>query len=133
MSQKKAPPQVAVLGAGYWGQNLVRDFYALGALKVVYDPDEQVRARIGREYAGLEVTGDLREVYRHEEVKAVAIASPAASHAAMALEALGLGRDVFVEKPLALSLEDGELMVETAQRAGRVLMVDHLLNRHPAF
>ncbi|MDR2301568.1 MAG: Gfo/Idh/MocA family oxidoreductase [Deltaproteobacteria bacterium] len=132
MGKKNSRAQVAVLGAGYWGKNLVRDFYALGALKVVYDPDSGVRARISEEFPGVRVTGEPEEVYRDDEVRAVAIASPAATHGAMAMEAIGYGRDVFVEKPLALKVEDGELVVEAARREGRILMVDHLLNRHPA-
>jgi UDP-2-acetamido-3-amino-2,3-dideoxy-glucuronate N-acetyltransferase len=124
---------VAVVGAGYWGRNLVRDFHALGALGLVCDPDPGTRSAIEAAYPGLRTVDGLGAVLEDAGIAAVAIATPAPTHAGLALRALAAGRDVFVEKPLALSVEDGEAMVEAARRNGRILMVDHLLNRHPAY
>ncbi|MDR0620428.1 MAG: Gfo/Idh/MocA family oxidoreductase [Deltaproteobacteria bacterium] len=133
MSKKKSKPAVAVLGAGYWGRNLVRDFWELGALKAVYDPDPRVQAELAVAYPGLVIVDSTRAILGDEKIQALAIATPAPTHAALTLEALAAGKDVLVEKPLALSVEDGEAMVAEAKRRKRILMVDHLLNRHPAY
>ncbi len=124
-------PRVAVVGCGYWGRNLVRNYYELGALAAVVDLDQQ----LAREQAKLYGVAALSfgDALSGAEVDAVAIAAPAETHAALAVEALAFGKHVFVEKPLALHLEDGAKVVERAAEAGRVLMVGHLLQYHPGF
>ncbi|MDR1677106.1 MAG: Gfo/Idh/MocA family oxidoreductase [Deltaproteobacteria bacterium] len=133
MTENKLRPQVAVLGAGYWGRNLVRDFNSLGALKMVFDPSRAVRESLVSTYPNLIVADSLEQVLSDGEIEAVAIATPAVTHAELALRCLKTNRDVLVEKPLALKVEDGQEMVEAANKFGRILMVDHLLNRHPAY
>ncbi|MDR3135085.1 MAG: Gfo/Idh/MocA family oxidoreductase, partial [Deltaproteobacteria bacterium] len=133
MSHKSQKPLVAVLGAGYWGRNLVRDFSSLGALKVICDPDQAVREAMAKAYPGATIVDSPDKALADKAVTAVAIATPAPTHAALVIEAINAGKDVFVEKPLALKVEDGEAMVGAARKAGRILVVDHLLNRHPAF
>lgn len=131
----KKPVRIACAGAGYWGKNLVRNFAALeGAqLALVVDPDAKVRARIAREYPGVAVAEDLSAALGDASIDAVVLATPAVQHAKGALDALRAGKDVFVEKPLALSVEDARAVVDEAQSRGRVLMVGHLLAYHPAF
>ena len=123
---------VAVLGCGYWGQNLVRNFAALGALRLVCDPAEGARARAASIAPGVATSGDFAAAFDGADVDAVVIATPAETHHPLTLRALAAGKDVFVEKPLALTYEQGAAMRSDAERHGRILMVGHLLEYHPA-
>lgn len=123
---------VAVVGGGYWGKNLVRNFHGLGALALVCDSDERVLADLRSQYEGIGTTESFEEVLRSPPLQAVVIATPAPLHARMVREALLSGKDVLVEKPLALSEWEGEEVVRLAQEGGRILMVGHLLWYHPA-
>ena len=123
---------MAVVGAGHWGKNLVRNFAALGALHSVCDADAKIRARIGAQYPGVQTTGDLATLLSNPAIARVAIATPAAAHHAHASAVLDAGKDVFVEKPLALTVEEGADLVRRADALGRVLMVGHVLHYHPA-
>jgi UDP-2-acetamido-3-amino-2,3-dideoxy-glucuronate N-acetyltransferase len=124
-------PGVAVAGCGYWGRNLVRNFFELGELAAVCDVDATRLADMRKSYS-VRTTHSFEEILRMPEVRAVAIAAPAAQHFSLAKKALLGGKDAFVEKPLALRVEEGEELVELAQEHGRVLMVGHLLHYHPA-
>jgi predicted dehydrogenase len=127
------PPAVAVLGCGYWGQNLVRNFHELGALALVCDPMEAARERAAAIAPGVEVTADFDAAFDPgRPIDAVVIATPAETHSPMALRALAAGRDVFVEKPLALTYDQGIEMRDAAEARNRILMVGHLLEYHPA-
>ncbi|MDR2442678.1 MAG: Gfo/Idh/MocA family oxidoreductase [Deltaproteobacteria bacterium] len=132
MVETSSTPKVAVIGTGYWGRNLVRDFYNLGALKTVCDSDRETLKNICQNYPGVNGVMSLEEVLADPQVAGVVLATPAPSHARLAISAMEAGRDVLVEKPLALTMEDGRAMVSLAKSEGRILMVDHLLNRHPA-
>jgi UDP-2-acetamido-3-amino-2,3-dideoxy-glucuronate N-acetyltransferase len=123
--------QVAVIGCGYWGKNLVRNFSELGALHSLIDTDEQPVAKLTGQYGG--DARELEAALEHSDVSAVAIAAPAAAHYKLARQALEAGKHVFVEKPMALVIEDATELCKLAERAGRVLMVGHLLQYHPAF
>ena len=117
-----APLGVAVIGAGYWGPNLARNFQASDSwhLRWLCDLDvERARSVLGR-YSTVEVTADYAAVLADDTVDAVVIATPAATHATLALQALEAGKHVLVEKPLASSYADGEKMVPTRRepRAG---------------
>jgi UDP-2-acetamido-3-amino-2,3-dideoxy-glucuronate N-acetyltransferase len=125
-------PRVAVVGAGYWGKNLVRNFHALGALACICDSDEARLRGLGGQYPGSATTSSFGDVLKDGTVEAVAIATPAESHAALVREALLAGKDVFVEKPLCLSVTTGRGLVAQARAQGRILMVGHLLWYHPA-
>lgn len=129
----KDRPKVAVAGCGYWGRNLVRDFYALGVLKWVLDDNPQTMKSILEDFPGLRAAPNLAAVLADNEVAGVVLATPAVSHYELGLEVLKSGRHLFVEKPLALSVEEGRRMVELAEERGLVLMVDHLLRQHPAY
>lgn len=126
-----APPRVAVIGAGYWGKNLVRNFHAAGALECVCELDESIRRRMAAEL-GVRTVSDVDEVYSDPRIDGVVIAAPAVLHADLAARALEHGKHGFVEKPLALSCSDGRELVKIAARAGLVLMVGHILEYHPA-
>lgn len=125
-------PAVAVVGAGHWGPNLIRNFHELGALAAVCDLDP---GRLADATARISVrtTTSLDEILSDPGIDAVAIATPVPTHHPLALRALEAGKHVFVEKPLALSAQQAEEMAARAQSLGRVLMVGHLLEYHPAF
>lgn len=124
-------PSVGLVGCGYWGKNLIRNFYELGSLKAVCDLDESRLENIRKEYQVDAVTG-FQDLLETPGLDAIAIAAPAAQHFDFARRALVAGKDVFVEKPLALSPEDGQELVEIARHYKRILMVGHLLQYHPA-
>ena len=123
---------IAVIGAGYWGKNLVRNFHELGALRIVCDSNEATSEAMQRSYPGIQAVTSLDTVLADPAIKAVAIASPAETHYTVVKEALLKGKDVYVEKPLALTVRQGEDLVQVARREGRILMVGHLLQYHPA-
>jgi len=125
---------VAVAGAGYWGKNIVRTFAAHPRVRLVAvcDPSPDVRARVERDYPGVVTHDSLAAILARPDVDAVAIATPAVQHAAMALDCLKSGRHVLCEKPLAVTVESARQVVDAAERAGKVMMVGHLLAYHPA-
>lgn len=124
-------PKVAVLGNGYWGKNLVRNFHQLGALEYVCDTKQEVIAQAHAQY-GAKTTQDYGVVLEDPAIKGVVIAAPAARHYELARRALLAGKDVFVEKPLALKTEEGCELVKLAAEHSRILMVGHILQYHPA-
>lgn len=121
--------KVAVVGCGYWGQNLVRNFAALGALAAVSDVRLEARARAATIADGVPVLSRPEEAF--ELGIPLVIATPAETHHALAKHALERGCDVFVEKPLALTFNDGAELVRLAEERGRILMVGHVLEYHP--
>jgi UDP-2-acetamido-3-amino-2,3-dideoxy-glucuronate N-acetyltransferase len=124
-------PKVAVVGCGYWGKNLVRNFSELQSLAAICDSDA-ARLQELRQSFSVPATQCFEEILARPEIDGVVIAAPAAQHFVLAKQALLAGKDVFVEKPLALRVEDGEELVHLAQRHSRILMVGHLLHYHPA-
>lgn len=124
-------PRIGVIGCGCWGRNLVRNFQALGSLHAMCDVDESCIRQLSATYPVVSTCspGDL---LRDPIIQAVAIAAPAAQHYTLAKQALLAGKDVFVEKPLALRVAEGQELVELANKQGRILMVGHLLQYHPA-
>jgi len=132
MNKVKKEKHVAVVGAGYWGKNLVRNFYELGALAVICDTNQERLLKISDKYPEAQVATDFEDVLAKPEVEAVVIATPAERHFQMAFAALQAGKDVFVEKPLALTVREAELLQDQAAQHNRILMVGHLLNYHPA-
>ena len=122
---------VAVLGAGAWGINLIRNFHTLGVLKAIVEPNEQRLQEVCSKYPAEGFT-DIRPVLERSDINAVVIATPASTHASLALQALEAGKDVFVEKPMALMVEEGEKLVQKAKELGCILMVGHVLEYHPA-
>lgn len=125
-------PAVAVIGCGHWGKNLVRNFFGLGVLRAVCDESPQVLEGIKSLYPGVRLTSNVHDVFEDPEVQACVVAAPAALHYRLARQALAAQKDVFVEKPLALRVEEGRELVELAEKQKKILMVGHLLEYHPA-
>ncbi|GMV44418.1 MAG: hypothetical protein AMXMBFR64_61340 [Myxococcales bacterium] len=123
---------IALVGYGVWGRNLARNFHLLGALRAVCDADPGRRAEAAAAFPGLPVLPRLTDVLARPDVTAIACATPAETHADLAREALLASRDAFVEKPLALTVREGRDLVELAAERGRILMVGHLMEYHPA-
>jgi predicted dehydrogenase len=125
--------KVGVAGLGYWGPNLARNFAAQPGAEVRWlcDSRDEALERVGADHPGARTSGDLDELLADPELDAVVLATPVPSHAELAVRVLEAGKHCFVEKPLAQSVADAERAVEAARAAGRVLMVDHLLEYHP--
>ena len=121
---------VAVIGCGYWGKNLVRNFAQLGALRMVCDGAEVGRTRAAEMAPHAEVVGDVDKVLS-APVEGVVIATPAETHYELTRQALEASKDVLCEKPLALTYEQGAELVRLAECQGRILMVGHVLEYHP--
>jgi UDP-2-acetamido-3-amino-2,3-dideoxy-glucuronate N-acetyltransferase len=126
------PKKVGCIGAGYWGKNLLRNFNDLKALSWICELDSAVRNEVALRYPLTRVTDQVEGLLADVELSAVAIATPAETHGDLVRRALIAGKDVFVEKPLCLSIEEGEELVRLASETGRILMVGHLLWYHPA-
>lgn len=132
--EKVAPLPVAVIGAGYWGPNLVRNI-AMNpstSLSWVCDVDLARAERLASTYAGARAIDDVWAVLGDVDVEALAIATPPSTHAELAIAALQAGKHVLIEKPLASSIEDAEKMVDEAEANDRVLMCDHTYCYTPA-
>jgi len=125
-------PRIALLGCGYWGKNIARNLHELGALKMVCDPSDDGRSKAREMAPGVDVVSDFKGAFLNEDIKGVAIATPAETHFDLASCALEAGKDVFVEKPLALSAAEGQCLSQLARDRNRILMVGHLLEYHPA-
>lgn len=122
---------IAVIGAGFWGKNLIRNFAELGSLKAVSDASDGVAAQFAEQY-GVEAL-PFASIIKRDDIQGVAIATPAALHYEHAKYFLEAGKHVYVEKPLALDLQEGETLCRIAKDRGCMLMVGHLLQYHPAF
>jgi UDP-2-acetamido-3-amino-2,3-dideoxy-glucuronate N-acetyltransferase len=99
---------IAVVGCGYWGRNLVRNFSELGALHTICDTDAKVLKQVASHYPQANTESEYHRVLLNKEIKGVVIASPAAVHYSMAREALLAGKDVFVEKPFTTNSQDAQ-------------------------
>ena len=132
-SQLRKVISVAVIGAGYWGKNLVRNFHQLGSLKLICDKNESLLADFRGQYAGVETCLALADVMKRKDIEGVIISTPAETHFNLAREALLAGKNVLVEKPLVLHEKEAVELIALAAAKKRVLMVGHLLQYHPVF
>ena len=125
---------IAVVGAGGWGKNHVRNYIAIPDANLLYvcDRDDEIRASMNATYPSVFAVGELRTVLNDPDVAAVVVATHAPSHFELAEAALRAGKDVFVEKPLCLSGKQAAKLCELADEGDRILMVGHLLLYHPA-
>jgi UDP-2-acetamido-3-amino-2,3-dideoxy-glucuronate N-acetyltransferase len=128
---KLATPRVAVVGCGQWGRNLVRNFHALGALSALCEPLTERASELSKQYRVPALSPD--QVLAEGDIDGVILATPAATHAQLAVRALEAGKHVFVEKPLTLTVADAERIRVAAETNHRLVMVGHLLQYHPAF
>jgi UDP-2-acetamido-3-amino-2,3-dideoxy-glucuronate N-acetyltransferase len=124
--------KVAVIGAGYWGKNLIRNFDSLGALGAICDSDKETLNEFASLYPKVDTIDDYHTLLNDPSFESIAIASPAETHYRMVKAFLLADKHVFVEKPLALHEEEGIELNELAVERNRVLMVGHLLQYHPA-
>jgi len=124
--------QIAVLGCGAWGGNIVRTAKALGSLRAVVDPTLTGRAKAAQIAPDVNVYDSIEPVLADPAVNGVMIATPAETHYTLACRVLDAGKDVFVEKPLTVDVDEARDLVIRADGAGRILMVGHLLEYHPA-
>ncbi|MCX5801653.1 MAG: Gfo/Idh/MocA family oxidoreductase [Candidatus Eisenbacteria bacterium] len=126
--------RLAVIGAGYWGPNLIRNFYGIdrNCVRYVCDQDAAVIGKLKSSFPGVEFVSDHNLVLNSPDVDAVVIATQPASHFGLSKAALERGKHVFVEKPLALRTSEAEELLALSTAKNRVLMVGHLLRYHPA-
>ena len=123
--------KIAVIGAGNWGKNLVKNFYEIGELECVVEMNPTIRERIAEEYPDLKIL-DSYESLLTSDIAAVAIATPVPTHFEIASQFLEAGKDVFVEKPITMALAETQKLVDLAEQNDRVLMTGHLLLFQPA-
>jgi len=128
----KAEKNIAVAGCGHWGKNLVRNFAELGVLRSICDIDAAKLRDLNPGCPSVNRVENYSKLLKDEAIKGVAIATPPVLHYSMAREALLAGKDVLVEKPLSLNWGEGKELVELAEEQGRILLVGHLLEYHPA-
>lgn len=124
--------KVGVIGAGAWGKNLVKNFSDLGVLVAVADAVESNRNWVAEGYPEVALFHDADSLFDEDEISAVAIATPPATHHGIAIKAMEKGKDVFVEKPLTLDPEEAEDLCRVAKESDKILMVGHLLLYQPA-
>src|SRR5215470_3165115 len=130
--EQKGGKKIAVVGVGYWGKNLVRNFYELGALGALCDTNAELEEDYKKKYKDVKFCRNYQQVLADPNIQAVALATPAVTHYELAKAALEAGKDVLVEKPLAVDVKHGEELVKLAHAKGRILMVGHILRYHPA-
>jgi len=123
---------IAIVGCGYWGKNLVRNFYELNSLHTICDEDEKRLKSFKEKYPDLNIHNNYKTLLEKIEIEAVVIATPAVTHYTLAKEALLANKDVFVEKPISLNYREGEELVSLAKEKDKILMVGHILEYHPA-
>jgi UDP-2-acetamido-3-amino-2,3-dideoxy-glucuronate N-acetyltransferase len=122
---------IAVIGCGHWGKNLVRNFSELRALSSIFDPNMEIVEQYSKQFNVKK--SSITEIINDPNIKGVVLAVPAHLHASMAIEAMNKNKHVFVEKPLAMNEVEAELMIATAKKNKVQLMVGHLLQYHPIF
>jgi UDP-2-acetamido-3-amino-2,3-dideoxy-glucuronate N-acetyltransferase len=123
---------VGLIGLGYWGKNILRNLCELGVLHTAGDLSSQIISERSKGFHGINYTTKFEDILNNKDIKAVAVATPAATHYEYVKQALLAGKDVFVEKPLALTVREGQEIVDIASKEKRVLMVGHILLYHPA-
>ncbi len=124
--------KIGLIGAGAWGKNHLRVWSKLGALSVLCESDDSRAQKLKQEFPDLRITPLLSDLTMDKEIDGIVIATPAETHFRLGKESLLAGKDVFIEKPLALAVSEGEELVELARKQNRILMVGHLLQYHPA-
>ncbi len=129
MTKKK----IGLIGAGYWGINLVRNFHKIGALKIVSDVDIKKKKKVLEISSQLNFTTNYRDILSDETIEAVVISTPAKTHYKLVSEALKFNKHVFVEKPLCLKLSDGKKVIKLSNKMKKKVMVGHLMLYHCAY
>ena len=123
---------VAVIGCGIWGKNVVRNFYNLNALHTVCDLDEENRKNLKNQYPDVNIIADSNEVFNNPDIEAVAVVTPSHTHYKIVKKAIESGKHVYVEKPISTVSAEAKALTDLADKNNMVLMVGHLLMYHPA-
>ena len=125
---------IGVVGLGYWGPNLARNFAMIDGCELAWlcEDSERIRGKLTDAFPGVRTSGEIDELLADPELDAVVLATPVPTHAELAVRVLQAGKHCFVEKPLATTVADARRAVDAAEKAGRILMVGHLLEYHPA-
>ncbi len=134
MSTEPAAVRVGVVGLGYWGPNLARNLGAIPGCELAWlcDASADARSKLQASFPHARATPDIGELLDDRELDAIVLATPVPTHAELAVAVVEAGKHCFVEKPLATTAADAERAVAAAADAGRILMVGHLLEYHPA-
>jgi len=132
MDNTNTQPFITHVGLGYWGKNILRNLYELNLLHTACDTDQSILSEMMEQFPGVKCVASPEDVLSDPDIKAMTIATPAVTHYELARKALVSGKDVFVEKPLALNVKEGEELIGIAKDTGRILMVGHILQYHPA-
>ena len=114
---------IAVVGCGYWGKNLVRNFHELNSLYAICDEDEKILKSFKEKYPDLDICNNYKTLLKKHEIEAVVISTPAVTHYSFAKEALLANKDVFVEKPISLKYKEGEELVSLAKEKEKILLI----------
>ena len=123
---------IAVIGCGIWGKNVVRNFYNLEALHTVCDLDAENRKNLKEQYPDVNIIADFNEVLANPDIDAVAVVTPSHTHYKIVKQAIEAGKHVYVEKPISTVAAEAKALDELATKNNMVLMVGHLLMYHPA-
>lgn len=129
---EKTERSIGLVGLGYWGKNILRNLHGEGVLHTACDSDVEMVARKKEEFPGIRYTYSFNDILNNPDIKAVVISTPAVTHRELVEKSLRAGKDVMVEKPLALTVKEGESLVKLAEKKQRILMVGHILQYHPA-
>jgi len=131
---QKSKINVAQIGVGYWGPNLLRNLVSHSRIQVkrVVDLSLERRTFVNSLYPDLKVSGEANDIFNDSGIEAVVIATPVESHFELSMEALGSGKHILVEKPMATTVEDIDKIGVLAQQNNRVAMVGHTFLYNPA-
>jgi len=123
---------IGLIGLGWWGKNLLRNLYKLGVLHTACDTNSNILTERRKKFPEINYSISFEEVLYNPDIKVIAVATPAVTHYDFVKRTLLARKDVFVEKPLALTVKEGEELVDLAKKQKRILMVGHILQYHPA-
>ena len=124
--------KIAVIGGGYWGSNLIRVFFQLNSLSTICDKNPETLKKYHTQYPDVRKTINPEEIFKDKSIDGVVIATPPATHFQLAKDVLLNHKHVFVEKPLALSVNEGKELISISENNKKILMVGHLLQYHSA-
>lgn len=113
---------IAVVGAGYWGKNLIRNMYELGVLNTICEENKELTAKMKKKYPKISFTVNFNDVLKDKAIEGIVISTPAHTHFALGKQALEAGKDVFVEKPFTTSIKDAQELIKLAEKKSKVLM-----------
>ena len=123
--------KLAIIGGGYWGKNLIREFNHCGVLHTICDINKDALKHYNVQYPHVKTTTSWNDALNNTDITAVCIALPAEMHYRFAKQSLLAGKDCYVEKPITLDVEEAKELIDIAKKEDKILMVGHLLHYHP--